>query len=141
MWTRTYSVITRKIHKKQIWQLMADPAHWSDWDEGLEAVWMDGAFEKGNFFYLTPKGGPKLKVTLTEVEPEDFFEDKTALFLASLYDRHCYEETPKGLKITSTLRVCGLLSFFWVWVLARKMMASLPVDITRQIDAASKIIL
>ena len=139
MWTRSYSVTTKDVTKEQMWNLFADVNNWPSWDEGIEFTELKGKFEKGNFFILKPKGGPKLKVELLETLVNKSFLDVTTFPLAKMYDNHTFEETPYGLKITNTISVKGILAFVWVKLVARDIVKALPGDIKRQIETAGKL--
>lgn len=136
MWTRTYSITTKEITKEQIWHLFADVNNWHTWDEGIESASIEGKFEQGNYFMLKPKGGPKVKVTLLETVVNNMFLDVTSFPLAKMYDRHTFEETADGLRITNTITVTGLLSFLWVKLVAQNIVDALPKDVEKQITAA-----
>ncbi|NIG54142.1 SRPBCC family protein [Chitinophaga sp. Cy-1792] len=139
MWTRSYTVTSSAITKEQLWHLYADVNSWPTWDDGLEATTLNGPFEAGNYFMLKPKGGPKVKVLLSEVKPYQRFTDITLFPLAKMYDEHIFEETPEGLRITNRLTVKGLLGFLWVKLVAKQLADSLPEDMNRKIAAASKL--
>ena len=139
MWTKSYSITTKDVTKEQMWKLFADVNNWPSWDEGIELTELKGKFEKGNFFILKPKGGPKLKVELLETTINKSFLDVTTFPLAKMYDNHTFEETPEGLKITNTISVKGILAFVWVKLVASDIVKALPGDVKRQIEAASKL--
>jgi hypothetical protein len=48
-----------------------------------------------------------------------------------MYDDHELEETPEGLRISSTISVTGFLSFIWVNFVAKNVANSVP----KQMDA------
>jgi polyketide cyclase/dehydrase/lipid transport protein len=139
MWTKSHSVVTKKVTKEQMWKLFADVNNWHTWDEGIESAHLDGKFETGNHFYLKPKGGPKVKVELLEMTVNKSFLDVTNFPGARMYDNHQFEETPEGLKITNTISVKGILAFVWIKLVAQNIVKALPVDIPKQIEAASKL--
>jgi hypothetical protein len=139
MWSKSYSTITNEINKEQLWQLFADVNNWHTWDEGIEYATMEGPFEQGTIFYLKPKGGPKVKIQLTEVIKPTAFTDVTFFPLAKMYDAHLFEDTPQGLKITNTITVTGLLGFLFVKLVAKDIIARMPVDVQRQIASAKKL--
>ena len=139
MWTKSYSITTKDVTKEQMWKLFADVNNWPSWDEGIEQTELKGNFEKGNFFMLKPKGGPKLKVELLETTVNKSFLDVTTFPLAKMYDNHTFEETADGLKITNTISVKGLLAFVWVKLVAADIVKALPRDVNKQIEAASKL--
>jgi hypothetical protein len=98
---------------------------------------MDGAFEQGNHFILKPKNGPKVKINLVETVENKKFTDLTKFPLAKMYGEHTFEETPKGLKITTTMKVEGILSFLWVKLVAQNIANALPVEMQHQVKFAS----
>lgn len=138
MWTKSHSIVTKEVTKEQMWELFADVNNWHTWDEGIEFAELEGRFERGNYFTLKPKGGPKLKVELLETTVNQRFLDVTKLPLAKMYDNHTFEETPTGLKITNTISVKGILSFVWIKLVAQKMVDALPGDMMKQVEAARK---
>ena len=126
MWTKTYSKTYPNVTKEQIWQLWANVNNWPTWDKELDFCKMEGAFETGNQFILKPKGGPTVKIMLSEVIPHQKFTDYTKFFGATMYDAHELTETPAGLQITHTSTVAGILSFLWVKLVANNVAASIP---------------
>ncbi len=139
MWTRSHSIVTKEVTKEQMWKLFADVNNWHTWDEGIDFSKLRGKFEKGNFFTLKPKGGPKVKVELLETIENRMFLDVTNFPLAKMYDEHTFEETPQGLKITNTITVKGILGFLWRKMVAQKIVDALPNDMQTQIKTASKL--
>jgi len=139
MWIKTHSIITKEVTKEQIWKLFADVNNWHMWDMGIEYAKMEGKFEKGNFFELKPKGGPKVKIELIETIENKKFVDCTKFPLAKMYGTHTFEETPSGLKITTTMTVKGILSFLWIKLVAQDIVNSLPKEMLEQVKYASKL--
>ncbi len=139
MWTRTHSIVTKEVTKEQMWKLFADVNNWHKWDTGIEFAKMEGKFEKGNHFQLKPKGGPKVNIELVETIENKKFVDFTKFPLAKMYGEHTFEETPNGLKITTTMKVEGLLSFVWIKLVAQGIVNSLPVEMGQQVKFASKL--
>lgn len=139
MWTKSYSTLTKETTKEQMWQLFADVNNWHTWDDGIEYAKMEGKFEQGNYFLLKPKGGPKVKIQLIETIENKRFVDYTKFPLAKMYGEHDLEETPEGLKITTTMKVKGLLAFLWIKIVAQNIIDSLPKEMEQQIKTASKL--
>jgi hypothetical protein len=108
-------------------------------DTEIEYAKMEGKFEKGNHFILKPKGGPKVKIELIETIENKKFVDYTKFPLAKMYGEHIFEETNEGLKITTTMKVEGLLSFVWIKLVAQGIVDSLPKETQQQITFASKL--
>lgn len=139
MWTQSHSIVTNEATKEQMWKLFADVNNWKTWDSGIDYAQMEGKFEKGNFFELKPKGGPKVKIQLVETIENQKFVDLTTFPLAKMYGEHTFEETASGLKITTTMKVEGLLSFLWVKLVAKNIVDSLPIEMPEQVKFASKL--
>ena len=139
MWTKSHSIVTKEVTKQQMWNLFADVNNWHTWDTGIEFAKLEGKFEKGNHFMFQPKGGPKLKIGIVEAVENKKFTDFTKFPLAKMYGEHTFEDTSNGLKITTTMKVEGLLGFLWVKIVAQKIADALPADMNEQIKAASKL--
>jgi len=139
MWTKSYSIVTKEVTKEQMWKLFADVNNWHTWDEGIEFAKMEGEFEKGNHFLLKPKGGPKLNIEFIETIENVKFVDLTKFPLAKMYGEHLFEETPQGLKITTTMKVEGLLAFLWIKLVAKGIVDGLPNEMQMQIKTANKL--
>jgi hypothetical protein len=131
MWIKSYSKIFQDVKKEDIWQLWSDVNNWPKWDKELEYCEMEGEFVQGNHFILKPVGGPKVKIILSEVKMNKKFTDYCKFLGATMYDDHELEETPEGLRISSTISVTGFLSFIWVNLVAKNVANSVP----RQMDA------
>ncbi|MFL9481299.1 SRPBCC family protein [Chitinophagaceae bacterium LWZ2-11] len=139
MWTRTHSITTKEVTKEQLWKLFTNVNNWHTWDNAIEYAQMDGEFTKGNHFFLKPKGGPKVKISLLETIPNEKYIDCTHFPLAKMYDTHSFEETPEGLKFTNVITVKGPLSFLWIKLVAQKIVDGFQADMLNQIKTASKL--
>ncbi len=139
MWTKTHSILTTEVTKEQMWKLFADVNNWHLWDTEIDFARMTGKFEKGNTFELKPKGGPKVKILLLEAIEHQKFVDQTKFPLAKMFGEHTFEETPIGLKITTTMTVKGILSFLWVKLVAKNIADGLPQEMQAQMKFASRL--
>ena len=139
MWTKSHSIVTKEVTKQQMWQLFADVNNWHHWDDSIESATLEGRFESGNHFMFKPKGGPKLKIEIVETIENHKFVDLTRFPLAKMYGEHTFEETAKGLKITTTMKVKGILGFMWRKIVAQKIVNALPDDMKKQIETTGKI--
>ena len=86
-----------------------------------------------------PKGGPKLKIGIVEATPNKSFTDFTKFPLAKMYGQHTFEDTAEGLKITTTMKVEGILGFLWRKIVAQKIVAALPAEMEHQIKTAKQL--
>lgn len=139
MWTKSYSIVTKEVTKEQMWKLFSDVNNWHTWDKGVESATLEGKFEKGNHFIFQPKGGPKLKIGIAEATENKSFTDVTKFPLAKMYGEHIFEETPNGLKITTTMKVEGVLCFLWRKIVTQKIVDGLPDDMQQQIKTAKNL--
>jgi len=136
---KSYSVITRNVTKEQMWALFSDVNNWPAWDKGVAFAELNGRFEKGNNFMFQPKGGPKLKIGIVEATENKSFTDFTRFPLAKMYGQHTFEDTADGLRITTTMKVEGILGFLWRKIVAEKIVAALPAEMEHQIKTANQL--
>jgi hypothetical protein len=139
MWIKSYSTVTGKVTKEQMWKLWSDVNRWPVWDKSLETTHLEGEFKAGNFYIFQPKGSPKMKLKIHEAIKNHKFTDVTSFPLAKMYGEHVFEETPDGLKLTTTIKVVGILGFLWRKLVAQKIVDELPKDMAIQIEAAGTI--
>lgn len=63
----------------QIWARYTDVSTWTEWDEGLSEVTLDGPFAVGGKGTLTPVGQDPLPYTLIAVVENEGFSDETEI--------------------------------------------------------------
>ena len=136
MWVRRFSKEYEGIFKEDVWNAWSDVNNWPKWDNELEYCDMKGDFVKGSQFILKPRGGPKVKITLSEVIPHEKFVDYCKFLGATMHDAHFLEDMPKGLRITNTITVTGPLAFLWVGLVAKNVAVSVPEQTDRLIEYA-----
>jgi hypothetical protein len=136
MWTKSYSTTVKGLNARQVWKVWADVNQWHTWQDDIEYASMEGEFKDGNFFYFKPKGGPKIKIELTKVEPDSTFVDLTRFPLAKMYDSHELIERGDALEIKTTISIGGPLSFLWKKLVAEKVASGMKDQTDRLIDAA-----
>lgn len=138
MWVRKYTQVYADVTKEEVWQLWADINNWHLWHDDLDYCKLDDDFVVGNHFILKPKGGPKVKIDIVEIEKERKFVDCTRFPGAKMYDSHEVEETPEGLCIINTLTVTGPLKFLWIFLVAKNVAASVPKETAALVALARK---
>ncbi len=119
MWTQSFSHVYPNISKEKIWAAWSDINNWPQWDKGLDYCDMRENFTAGSKFILKPKGGPKVKIFISNIIPYQEFSDYCRFPGAKMFDEHFLEDTPEGLKITNKITVKGPLSFLWVKLVAK----------------------
>ncbi len=128
MWKKTYSKIFKGVKLEDIWRIWTNINNWPTWHGDLDYCSLEGKFEVGNHFFWKPKGAKAVKIVLTEINHGYSFTDCTTFFGAKMYDTHVMEETDKGLKLTNTLVVTGLLKWFWIKLVAQNVADSVPEE-------------
>jgi hypothetical protein len=136
---KSYSKTAIGINAQQVWTIWSDIDKRHTWDSDTEWAKIEGEFKAGNTFLFKPKGGPKLKMTITEATPNKSFTDCFKLPLARLYGVHEIEEIREGVRLTTTMIVKGPLYWLWQKLLAEKIVATLPNQTDLLIEAAKKV--
>lgn len=126
MWTRSYSKVYQGIKKEDIWKLWIDVNNWHKWDPDIEYGMIDEPFAVGSHFVFKPKGMSEVKLKLVEVEKMRKYTDNFKFFGANLYGTHEMQETPEGLKLTTTIRMSGPLKLIWIKLVAQGIADTLP---------------
>jgi hypothetical protein len=89
---------------EQIWALWSDVDNWPEWDLGLVACWLQGAFAPGTTFTLRPRGSDQdITATLNVVEPNRRFSDATVLPFGTLQAIHEIDTDSGMTKVTHTI--------------------------------------
>lgn len=128
MWVKQFSKVYKDIQKEAIWHAWADVNHWARWDSELEYCDLKGEFIQGEQFILKPRGGPKVKITLSTVITHEKFTDYCQFFGATMYDAHELTNEPDGLRITNTITITGPLAFLWLHLVAKKVARAVPIQ-------------
>src|SRR3989338_5089374 len=67
LWQKKHSITVAGLEPRDIWNLWANTTRWSEFDKELEyTTEPQGGFRVGSWFYLKPKGGPKVKIVISE---------------------------------------------------------------------------
>jgi uncharacterized protein YndB with AHSA1/START domain len=75
MWEYEHSVETA-APAAALWRCWADVARWPDWNAGVESIQIDGPFQVGTTFTMTPPGDDPVTLRLAEVVPGERFTDQ-----------------------------------------------------------------
>ena len=86
--------------------------------------------------HFKPKGGPNIRLELTEVKPNYSFVDLTRFPLARMFDLHELLDHGDKLEIKSTIRIEGPLSFLWRKLVAENVAKGLKEQTERLIEKA-----
>lgn len=136
MWPVTHTEITT-ARPQDVWALWEAVPRWTEWDEGLDAISIDGPFQVGTTGHIKPTGGPKLKFALIEVDPGRTFTDETRLPLCKLRFAHTLETEADGrTAVTLTVSFHGLLRPLFQRVIGKDIARELAGQVRRLTEFA-----
>jgi len=75
MWDYEYSLETSAA-PEALWRHWADMPAWPQWNEGIETIDVEGPFQVGTVFVMTPPGDEPIRMRLVEIEPGTSFTDE-----------------------------------------------------------------
>ena len=138
MWPVRHTEITTAA-PETVWSLWEDVPRWTEWDEGLDEISLDGPFAVGTPGKIKPTGGPRFPFTLIEVDEGRAFTDETKLPLCRLRFAHTLEATADGrTAITITVSFHGLLRPLFQRVIGKDIEADLGAQTARLARAAEQ---
>lgn len=120
--------ITTKATRADIWPFYENLNTWTEWDEDIEYVSLDGSeFAQGANGVIKPVGGPKIKFELSEVTSKKSFTVTSYLPMTRMTFAHHLKDNDDGTTtITHHIEMKGLTAFFFALIIGRKIKASLP---------------
>jgi hypothetical protein len=128
MWTKSYSTTVKGIDVDRLWRIWTDVDAWHTWQTDLDYAKLEGGFAAGATFLLKPKGGPRVRIALQTVEPNQRFVDLTRFPLARMYGDHQFVVRGDAIEIRTTVRVEGPLGWVWRKLVGEGVVASLPTQ-------------
>lgn len=75
MWEYEYSAETT-APAAELWRHWSDVDAWPAWNAGIEKIEVDGPFQVGTMFTMTPPGDDPVVMRLTEIVPGELFTDE-----------------------------------------------------------------
>jgi hypothetical protein len=115
----------------------ADCKTWPEWNTDTEWVRLDGPFGQGATGTLKPKGGPKVRFTVTELS-ERRFVDVSRMPGGRVTFAHEIDDGTGGTTVDVTVTIDGPLGWFWRRVLGAGFRASLQPDLDRLVAVAER---
>lgn len=114
----------------------ADMATWPVWNTDTEWVRLDGPFATGSTGQLKPKGGPKVRFTVSELTDRSFV-DVSRLVGARLTFEHAIDSTPAGgSAVRVAISISGPLARVWNAILGKGLRSSVQADLDRLVATA-----
>src|SRR3954451_14874009 len=78
MWSTEYSQST-DLAPEPLWQLLRDVNGWGEWNDGIEAIALNGPVAVGATFRMKPPGEDEVTSTIAELEDNLLLTDVTEL--------------------------------------------------------------
>ena len=75
MWEYEYSLETSAT-AEELWRHWADMPTWPEWNDGIETIDVEGPFDVGTIFTMTPPGNEPIRMRLVEIMPGEYFTDE-----------------------------------------------------------------
>ncbi len=136
MWSSTYEATFNGVDAARIWAVWTDVERWSAWQGDVESARLEGPFAAGSMIRFKPKGGPRVRIELTEVEAPRRYVDVTHLLLARMEDVHELEVHGDDVIVRNRISITGPLAFVWRKLVAEDVAASLPEQTARLVEQA-----
>lgn len=114
----------------------ADMATWPDWNLDTEWVRLDGPFETGATGTLKPKGGPKVRFTVTRLDDEAFVDVSSMPGAKVIFDHRFARTDDGGTRIDVTVDITGPLALVWRTILGGGFAKTLQPDLDRLVATA-----
>jgi hypothetical protein len=134
MWSSSYEQEFAGLSGQRVWEVWSDVDRWSSWQGDVEYARIDGAFTEGATIAFKPKGGPRVRVELTDVQAPARYVDVTHFPLARMIDEHELVETAEGVQIRNTVTMAGPLAFLWRKLVGEAVAKSLPDQTARLVE-------
>lgn len=107
MWQCDYD-IEINADPETIWEIFCDVPGWKQWNAGIEHIEINGPFEAGTVFTMTPPGQDPLTTRLIEVRKNEVFVDETRVGdIIVLVAHRIQYVAPKRTHVTYSIQVTG----------------------------------
>lgn len=129
---------TTKAKPAAIFNLWADVDHWADYDESIEWAKLTDTLEEGGKCTVKPKGGPKVKATISTIEQNQRFINVSHLLGAKLMFDHGLSQQNGQTIVAITVTINGPLSWLWAKILGKNQQTELEKSTANLIKKAEK---
>jgi uncharacterized protein YndB with AHSA1/START domain len=75
MWEYEHNIETAAA-PEVLWRHWSDMATWPQWNAGIETIDVEGPFEVGTAFIMTPPGDEPIRMRLVDIRPGESFTDE-----------------------------------------------------------------
>jgi Polyketide cyclase / dehydrase and lipid transport len=106
MWNVEHTIETA-ASRERLWALLADVNGWATWNDGVEAIQLEGPFAEGSSFVMKPTGQDPMVTNITRIEAPRLYVDETPFGGLVVRVEHRLDALPSGTRITFRLEVDG----------------------------------
>jgi hypothetical protein len=114
----SYEILS-DLPPEALYRAITDIENWPQWDDGIEALRLEGPANEGAEIALKPRGRNAMTVKVTAMEEPYRFADEAYLPLARMRTEHAFIEAPEGTILRMTVEIRGPLAGYWERALIR----------------------
>ncbi|MCW3058627.1 MAG: hypothetical protein JWQ02_448 [Capsulimonas sp.] len=137
MWRSHYETTTN-VSAEVLFKVISDIGGWTQWDEEIEWVRIEGDIKAGRCFVLKPKGGPNVRMSVEQIQSPNLLADIAHLPLAKMRTIHELFPSEGGTTVRFTIEIWGILGFFWRKIVGENQIAGAHGQIEAMIGYARK---
>jgi hypothetical protein len=135
MWFHRYEFPT-SLSPDELWSVLADVSGWPKIDANIEWLRIDTEPKAGATFKLKPIGGPVLNFTIGCFDQPSRYSDISLMPLARMETLHHLVPQGTGTLIRIEIKVVGLLSGLWGYLVGARHAAGLPAQTEKFVGEA-----
>ncbi|NTV72702.1 MAG: hypothetical protein HGA66_00635 [Holophaga sp.] len=98
---------------RAVWAKLEEVSAWPQWDTGITFAELSGPFSSGTQGRMMVRGEGSRTFRLAKVEDQASFTALVKLPLAEIHHTHAQEACDLGTRMTHTIKITGLLSWFY----------------------------
>jgi len=121
--------ITTSASEEKIWEIWSHVKDWHLWDHDIKDSWLENSFQVGTKGFVVLKNDKKIPFTITKCEKNRLLETQTKFLLCTLTCTHKLDEMNGSTKIINRVEFSGLLSFFFNYIIGKKMDKNIPITL------------
>ncbi|WP_253821350.1 SRPBCC family protein [Vibrio rotiferianus] len=118
--------ISVEASPQRIYALYTDVENWNQWDKEVKCSHLTGAFEIGSEGILQPSSGPKSKILITDIVPNQSFTVMSKLPFCLLLFEHELLVRGKVTEVIHRVKFSGLTSFLFGKLVGNQIRKGLP---------------
>jgi len=96
-----------------VWAKLEEVSAWPQWDTGITFAELSGPFSSGTQGRMKVRGEGSRTFRLAQVKDQASFTALVKLPLAEIHHTHAQEACDLGTRMTHSIKITGLLSWFY----------------------------